>query len=295
MKIISITGSGRTGSTLISLLLSQGSDVFNLGQFRHLAAAYHKNPPCSCGQTLRDCAVYSQVFADPGVAAYIQDEPGLDRRLRSFFKDAKKAKDWSDPSTLASLRASHADMLAEITTLLDVISRVTGNTCFVDSSKIPEMALVFELAKPGALYSLNLVRDPRAVAVSWHKKSPRLLRTARHIRDYAARQRRLAAWGATLGARFHVMRYEDFAADPRPELAKAAHWAGLTLPEVFHGSHSGTLNWDRQHLFPPANEAVLAKRAVNLEVAESVSWKDDKHRRLHNLTRLLAPQETRSY
>ena len=36
LKVIAISGSGRSGSTLLSLLLSQDNSVFNLGQMRHL-------------------------------------------------------------------------------------------------------------------------------------------------------------------------------------------------------------------------------------------------------------------
>ena len=40
LKVIAICGSGRSGSTLLSLLLSQDTSVFNLGQMRHLNRAY---------------------------------------------------------------------------------------------------------------------------------------------------------------------------------------------------------------------------------------------------------------
>ena len=43
MKIIAICGSGRSGSTLLSLLLSQDRSVFNLGQLRHLWRAFERD------------------------------------------------------------------------------------------------------------------------------------------------------------------------------------------------------------------------------------------------------------
>ncbi len=291
MKLIAITGSGRSGSTLLSLLLSQDGQVFNLGQMRHLARAYQANAPCSCGQTLQDCEVYSRLFADPRAP-----EPDvLDQRLRAFFKAAKRAGDWSSDRTLSALGTSQAEALSDLSTCLDILSDLTGCTTFVDSSKMPEMALALELAKPGSLYALNLIRDPRAVAVSWHKKSPRLLSTVRSIREYSARQARLQSWAPALGDRFHRMKYEDFAADPVDALSKATSWAGLAPPEMFHSSHEAMLSWDRQHLFPPANESVLAKRPEALTVSESVSWKGREYAHLHLLTRVLAPRDMKPY
>ena len=61
LKVIAISGTGRTGSTLLSLLLSQDNSVFNLGQMRHLNRAYEDNVHCSCTEKLQDCVVYSDV------------------------------------------------------------------------------------------------------------------------------------------------------------------------------------------------------------------------------------------
>ncbi len=291
MKLIAITGSGRSGSTLLSLLLSQSKDVFNLGQLRHLASAFLLNAPCSCGQTLQNCAVYQRVFADPRAP----DPVEFDRRLKSFFKAAKKVKAWSVETELANLEANHSEALHELSALLDVISEVTACTTFVESSKMPEMALALELARPGSLFALNLIRDPRAVAVSWHKKSPRLMSTARSIREYSARQARLGAWAPSLGDRFHTMRYEDFAADPVRALSKVATWAGLPPPGMFHSKYDAVLSWDQQHLFPPANESVLAKRSEALTVSESVSWKGKENAHIHLLTRILAARDVKPY
>ena len=60
-KIVLISGSGRTGSTLLSLLLSQHKDVFNLGQLRDLPEAWGQDAPCTCGHTLTTCPVWSEV------------------------------------------------------------------------------------------------------------------------------------------------------------------------------------------------------------------------------------------
>ena len=64
VKIIAISGSGRSGSTLLSLLLSQDARVFNLGQLRHLWRSYEDNEPCSCSQSLQSCEIYADIVVD---------------------------------------------------------------------------------------------------------------------------------------------------------------------------------------------------------------------------------------
>ena len=61
-KVIAISGSGRTGSTLLSLLLSQDSSVFNLHQMRYLWRAFDNDETCSCGQNLKSCEVYGRAL-----------------------------------------------------------------------------------------------------------------------------------------------------------------------------------------------------------------------------------------
>ena len=69
MKIIAISGSGRTGSTLLSMLLTQHESVFNLGQMRHLERAYTRNAPCSCLHPLQECPIYSEFMPAEDTAA----------------------------------------------------------------------------------------------------------------------------------------------------------------------------------------------------------------------------------
>ena len=113
-KVIAISGSGRSGSTLLSLLLSQDASVFNLGQMRHLWRAYESNAPCTCQHPLQQCPVYGQfmpvddpasvlvslaqttgarIFVDtskaPAFAQRLGDIPGVELYILNLLRDPR--------------------------------------------------------------------------------------------------------------------------------------------------------------------------------------------------------------
>jgi Sulfotransferase family len=284
MKIITIAGSGRSGSTLLALLLSQAEQAFNLGQMRHLASAWLANAPCSCGKSLQDCAIYASII--PEVFG-LKPEVGLaafQKGLGAMLKDIGKSTNWGEADTRKGLTDAHATTLEIIQRLIKTIGTHTGATTFVDSSKMPEMALAFDLAFPGDVVVVNLLRDPRAVACSWHLKRASYISTFRNMRVWSSRQKQLDAWRAALGNRFVAVKYEEFAARPGPVLHPAFAAAGLHMPPgLFPEPQRAWASWDRQHIFPPANESVLRDRLSDIPIRRSDGWKNPKNGFLHAL------------
>jgi len=135
------------------------------------------------------------------------------------------------------------------------------------------------------LYVLNLVRDPRAVACSWQNKHHDRKRVARRCRAWKQRQQQLAAFARAQPGRFTMVRYEQFVAQPRTTIAEILRWADLPGDVgFFTADDRATLSWERQHLFPPTNERMLAERPGDVHIAPREQW-----RTLSNLrTRLVA-------
>ena len=238
-KVIYIAGAGRSGSTFLSLLVSQHPQIGNLGQIRDVFLAGSRAARCSCGALLQDCSVWGEV---------VSGAEGETRRLGKLTEDR-----------VAQIYQSAFGAL--------------GVDVAVDSSKSADLCRRLFRSPHIDLYCLNLIRDPRAVAVSWSKvlHSPEVLR--KRCQNWADRQRRIEDLFQDRPDRLMQLTYEDLVRDPFAAIAAIQAWVGVPLDlNAFSGAHAAHISWEEQHLFAPANEAVLLARATFIRIAEARAW-----------------------
>lgn len=297
MKIIYIAGAGRSGSTLLSTLLSQHSDVFNIGQFRDFFRSYLANERCSCLTCLHECALWSKVvsscMSEP-VSSQLREMQTL---MQSFFKDALRITDWSARSSLLSLRDSHSAFLTKLGSFISAIKDEAHVGTLLDFSKSPELALAYSLVEGIDLRLINLVRDPRAVMTSWYKKKG-FQAVRNQTRIWADRQKYLEQWSVLLGDSMLQVRYEDFTRTPQHALDTIFSWAGMgSRPGMFESSSRAKISWKGLHLYPPANETFLAERKTVTEIVEARDWDNSDYETIHNYveSRLMPQMEHYGY
>jgi hypothetical protein len=296
MRVVAISGAARSGSTFFSLLLSKHPDVFNLGQLRHLWRSYENAEICSCGESLRNCSLYGDIVPEVHSRPDSVAPEQMHALGKAFIEDADRRVNWSDADVRRQLSDRHKDYLAAMREVIVAVAARTGCSVMVDTSKDPATALAFDLINGVELFLLNLVRDPRAVAVSWQRRKGSARNTLQRVVDWKRRQSRLEEWRPALAERFLTLRYEDLAAAPAATIQDVAERCNIPLPDdLFVEPDHAVVDWGRQHLYPPANEHVLAAQDADIRISVRESWQDPKYRWIHVLTRLLAGKQMRDY
>ncbi|HEY8472006.1 MAG TPA: sulfotransferase [Natronosporangium sp.] len=260
IPVVYVLGRGRSGSTVFAQAVGALDGFCFAGEVRFLwDPVLTHDSPCACGEPIRDCPVWSKVLArlrhvDPAQVARWQQEVVREARLPRLLR-RRSAERWP---ALVRYRAV-------MNQVYQAIAEVTGCWAIVDSSKRPSYALVVrDLPAVSPVY-VHLVRDPRASAYSW--------RTRRHRGAAGTTVRQRGAVDATLrwdllnlGAEAVLrsapadrrlrLRYEDFAAAPRPAVDRVAALVGG----------------------PPASSAFVDERTVLAPVSHAIAGNPARQR-----------------
>ncbi len=278
-KIVYLGGSGRSGTTFVSLLLSQNPDCFDIGQIRDLPDGIRTDATCSCGKKLRVCEFWGAVAARMVEAFGIHALNDFKVGLNDFSKSADQIQDWSNRSELSGLAFRHARFIEVAAGLYGICRMISGCNALIDSSKTPSLSLALALSSLNDVYVLNLVRDPRAVCASWSKLTKDPEKLEGHQRAWNRRAVRMRQMENFLGKAFKRIKYEDFATAPLPLVAEIQGWAGLNVQgDFFTSANEAIISWRRTHLFPPANEEVLNNKSGLIVIRPSESWKLPENR-----------------
>jgi hypothetical protein len=234
--VLFIGGLGRSGSTLLELILGQSDDVCALGEVDHRwERGLGNDERCGCGQQFSDC-VFWQKVGDRAFGGWssvdvreIADLRATVDRTRFIPRMARERMSDRDLTRVRRYASFY-------TAVYHAAGEVTGAEAVVDSSKHASVAFALRWAEDLDLRVLHLVRDSRAVAHSWAKqvRRPEVVGVEEYMPTFKP-LRVSALWTAqnlafdTLARRVRVtrVRYEDFAASPVDTVARVRAIAGL--------------------------------------------------------------------
>src|SRR2546421_526713 len=205
LKVLYIAGVSHCGSTLLGALLGQAEGVFFAGELAHAARALELDERCGCGELLRECPVWREVFARAPSDGLRLDHS--DERARAIVRHLLRERGLARPS------ARLAGAVDAFGAALRAISETTGARVVVDSSKSPAYGRLLESVPEIELYVLHLVRDPRATAWSWQKEPMLKARPPAVALIWDTWNPIIELlWGRR--QRYLRLRYEDFATRP---------------------------------------------------------------------------------
>ena len=239
-KLLYIAGAGRSGTTLLDILVGEQNGFFSAGELRWIWWGRIDGWQCGCGRRLDACDFWNEVMAIayerpsagqvdvPGFLRLQQKTVRLHFLPRILMQSPRKRPRWS------GLR-EYADIANR---LYSGIARTSGARVVVDSSKNSPEAALMRLLPDVDPYLIHLVRDPRGVANSMKRKvkmEPNAEKTfdqPRHSTVTSALiwdRKNLAAELTNLRfpkERKMMVRYEDVVSDPREVIERIARFVG---------------------------------------------------------------------
>lgn len=238
LKVLYVTGFGRSGTTILDNILGQLDGVFAAGELHYIwDRSLEQNRLCACGEAFSNCPVWQRVMAalgadyEPDTARLVQLRESLNPR-RSIWARLRGSSHTASPEV--------AEYAAAMERLYRAVADATDSRVVVDSSKSPALGHLLDVMPGIDPYVVHLVRDPRAVAFSWLKKKvydPGGDEPMYMSQHPPARSAKLwLVWNLTAemiwarrSGRYLRLRYEDFTDRPRETLEKVVR---LILDEV---------------------------------------------------------------
>lgn len=242
IRVLFIGGAGRSGSTLLEMLLDQIDGVTAIGEVTDIwDAGLVRGERCGCGLPFHECpfwtAVGERAFGgwdrvDAPAMLALHDRVARNRQLPKLLL----------LRFMPRFDAQVAEYATVLERIFEAVAEVSGDRArlVVDASKWTTHALVLRRIGALDLRIVQLVRDPRGVVHSWGRElaRPHAMGTARIDAAEMRRDRPHVAalhWsvlhaGLDLIARKGVPRlivgYDDLIAAPRQAIASIMAFAG---------------------------------------------------------------------
>ena len=282
-RIVFIVGMGRSGTTLLELLLGRLDGWVAGGELRRY---WHGEPIpgwiCGCGRPVADCDFWRQVRTELREGGIGPDEyPRFLALQRSHLRlrpapvarlviGARGADDSLSPLYQYQLGMSR---------LYRAVARAAGAQVVVDSSKKPPDAFLATWNHELEVFVVHLVRDPRAVAHSLSKRVPE----PQPDSEYMFRSNPVGTavrWDVRnglcetllkrrLGSRYMRMRYEDLVRDPAAAVRSIARFAHKPDPDL-RFIDNGRVEFEPNHTF---SGNPLRLRQAAIEVHPDEAWR----------------------
>lgn len=169
IRVIYVGGYGRSGSTILDILLSRNRDVLGGGELWRLFEAATNGALCPCGRPIPDCALWGPTVRHVSSATGLSFERlHQASRAAEFSRKQGAAAEWSQIWTAT----------------FDFLKNTQGIACVVDSSKTSggqkRAELLAKLPAVQLDLFIHLWRNPSGVLYSLARGSNRSLEAGRH-------------------------------------------------------------------------------------------------------------------
>jgi Sulfotransferase family len=297
-RIVFITGMGRSGSTILELLLAQLDGWVAGGELRrYWLGSSTPGWICGCGRLVEECEFWMDVrsrLRDAGIGPETYGRLLDVQRSHLRLRPVPVARLMRGARRSALTGSPLNEYQRATASLYSAVAGAAGARVVVDSSKQPQDAYLATWNPGVEIFAIHLVRDPRGVAHSFSKR----IAEPQPDLDYMPRSGPLGTairWSVRqgfiemlvkrrLGSRCIQLRYEDVVRDPLAAISRvAAHVSGS--PAGLNGADGTRIEVMANHTFS-GNPLRLRKGTV--EVRPDEAWATEMARRDQALAALAA-------
>lgn len=169
IKLITILGTDRSGSTLLDMIISSNRLMFSLGEIHRFIYYYKNNHLCTCGQRFYECSFWKSILKklekstfDPGQISIL----GWKRQLSILFEILFLSKN--------RIRKKYKDYIDAYAVLFQSVLAQTGAEYIVDSCKDIIRAYILHLSGRFEIFPIYLNRSVNDYAISIRKPQMKL-------------------------------------------------------------------------------------------------------------------------
>jgi hypothetical protein len=245
LTVVYIMGYGRSGSTLLDILLNNHPEIVSVGALSNFFEWILRKESCACGKPVQSC-----VFWEPIVKKYDEYMAKSHKKAQLLVEGHRYFSRLANQRLSTQLTADYGQLM---TTLYSDIATVSSKNNIVDSSKSAREVCgrAYALARYTSLNVkiIHLTRDGRAVMWSAMKGSGsperpqsrnKLTRAAKAVYGWiqanhtSEKTRRLLGNKSTL-----LVRYEDLVTDPESQLSRIGEHIGLPMDGIIQKIKDG--------------------------------------------------------
>jgi len=230
-KVIYIMGCGRSGTTILDIVLGNHSGFLSLGELNNSMDAWNKKRICSCGVPVRQCRIWKNV----GNIFFRNDSGGEHYRIANYQNDIER-----QISIIKHILGLYdSSMIHEyhsyIYNIFRLLKESSSAKAIIDSSKSVGRALALLKNAKIDVQIIHLVRDPRGVYFSFQKKN--LITPTKNIWSLAAYWNSVNFLASLVRLRFGDkkvlrVRYEDLISNTDLTIDKIADFINEDLSDV---------------------------------------------------------------
>lgn len=229
-RVLYIMGTGRSGTTILEVVLTNSRDVAGVGEVTHIFRdGILHDEACSCQRSVQECSVWSGVLRSLGWAD-LGRASEVDTLFRHIERHNRFPLTWLGVQSRTALERYRGENSA----LFALAAKVAGVRTIVDSSKFAGRALALHRAMPDQVSIIWLVRSPEGVLTAFNKPNKDEQKPKRPV---AAMLYYLyvmtCAWlvKRRLGDKVLVVSYEQFLETPGDALSRIEQWSGIELSD----------------------------------------------------------------